>query len=122
MTEIDTKELVYKKAMLLGRLLSGMQSGHGIRVHAVILKQVKRPPCLFNDWGHKAIPNDDYRIQVGMCGAKPGRRSVGWINETDLEVTCPKCLFKLVKVNDKGRKTRVVVDFSDISCIGEFKG
>lgn len=83
-------------ARLLGRLASGLQSDMGTLVHAVIAKRCKRPPCPFNDWGRKVIPNDDYTANISLCGKRPGRRSVGWDRE-ETEVTCPRCLAKLAK-------------------------
>jgi hypothetical protein len=91
----------YKKGMLLGRLSNGFQSDHGVRVHAVTCRKTKRPPCPYNDYGKKEIPDDDYKTDMGLCGAKPGRRSVGWAWEKDMEVNCPKCLKRLEKENKK---------------------
>lgn len=85
----------YRKAMMQGRLSSGLQADHGTRVHAVVRKKCKRPPCPYNDFGRKEIPNDDYEADVALCGARPGRRSVGWATENELPVDCPKCLKKL---------------------------
>lgn len=86
----------YRKAIMLGRLSSGLEADRGKKIHAVVKKKRKRPPCPFNDWGRKEIPNDDYEIEVGLCGASPGRRSIGWQTvEAEQEVTCPKCLKKL---------------------------
>jgi hypothetical protein len=96
----------YKIGALLGRLSNGFQSDHGIRYHAVVWKRIKRPPCPFNDWGRKEIPDDDFTAQVALCGAKPGRRSVGWdfqngSSNVGKEVTCPRCLKKLQKGEKK---------------------
>ena len=63
---------------MLGRLANGFELDHGRRVHAVA------------DGQNKA-----------MCGAKPGKRSVGWSRSTSDEVTCPRCVKKLKKSNDE---------------------
>lgn len=90
--------LPYRPAMMLGRLSNGAESDHGTLVHAVRTRKCKRPPCPFNDYGRKAIPNDDYTAEVSLCGRRPGRRSVGWSwNDKDMAVSCPKCLSKLEK-------------------------
>lgn len=88
--------MIKKHGILLGRLVSDLQSDHGILVHCVIDRPCKRPPCPFNDFGRKSIPNDNYSAWIGLCGAKPGKRSVGWSYVAD-NVTCPKCLAKLAK-------------------------
>lgn len=51
---------------LVGRLANGAERDHGTVVHYV------------NGFG-------------ALCGAKPGRRSVGWTIVWDVEITCPRC-------------------------------
>jgi hypothetical protein len=94
----------YKASMLLGRLSDGFQSDHGVLVHAVVTKLVKPRPCPWNDWGRDATKMaQKVEAEVGMCGARPGRRSVGWSHRhgTDkpgeLKVNCPRCLKKIAK-------------------------
>jgi len=64
----------YQVLMLAGRCANGSELDSGIRWHAVV--------------DGKAL-----------CGAIPGRRSVGWSSYTKLhqEVTCPRCLKKINK-------------------------
>lgn len=64
----------YQIMQLLGRLRNGAARDHGILNHAVKL----------GEW--KAV-----------CGAQPGRRSVGWVRAYDLEegVTCPRCIKRM---------------------------
>lgn len=80
-----------RSAILLGRLCTGLESDHGSIVHAIVLKACKRPPCPYNDFGRKVIPNDSYHREIALCGAKPGKSSVGW-SYSDLTVTCKHCL------------------------------
>ena len=88
----------WKPKMLLGRLANGCQSDHGIRVHAVVIKKVRARPCPYNDWGKdQAKMTEGQMAEVGLCGARPGRRSVGW-SPSEGEVNCPKCLKKLEKL------------------------
>ena len=63
----------YQARSLAGRCSNGMELDHGKLYHAVIA--------------------DDR----AMCGAKPGRRSVGWSSYRVDAVTCPRCLKKLAK-------------------------
>lgn len=56
---------------MLGRLANGAELDHGRRVHAVATGKRK-----------------------AMCGAEPGRRSVGWSRSSGEEVTCPRCAKK----------------------------
>lgn len=62
----------YSVSALLGRLANGAERDHGIHYHAVPLGTNK-----------------------ALCGAKPGRRSVGWSTYFRETVTCPECLKKL---------------------------
>lgn len=57
-------------AMLAGRCANGAERDHGTKWHAV--------PSLSNQ---------------AVCGAEPGRRSVGWGSwHASRAVTCPRCL------------------------------
>jgi hypothetical protein len=83
-------------AYLLGRLANGAESDRGLLIHATIMKPAKRPPCQFNDFGRKTIENDDYMARKALCGASPGRRSVGWeFGEKELLVSCERCIKKM---------------------------
>ena len=63
----------YQVMTLAGRCANGFEMDHGRLNHAV--------------------------SEVGaLCGAKPGRRSVGWSREFG-DVTCPRCVAKLRKYN-----------------------
>ena len=44
------------------------------------------------------IPRND---AVALCGAKPSKKSNGWIGDSSKTVTCPKCLEKLDSINKK---------------------
>jgi hypothetical protein len=81
----------------MGRLSSGLQSDHGTVCHAVVRRQVRRPPCPYNDWGRRRDPDDDtVEREVSLCGKSPGKRSVGWkLDEPGAAVTCDVCLRKL---------------------------
>jgi hypothetical protein len=56
--------------MRAGRLTDGAERGHGTRIHA--------------------RPANQY---PALCGAKPGRRSGGWVDPPDgaTAPTCPRC-------------------------------
>jgi hypothetical protein len=65
----------YKVRSLAGRCANGSELDHGTRNHALI---------------------GDTR--TAACGAKPGRRSVGWVMPwPDRVVTCPRCAKKVTK-------------------------
>lgn len=66
-------------ASLAGRCTSGQELGQGTRNHAV-------NGVVNEAWGELH--------GVALCGAKPGKRSVGWSLRDDEEVSCPKCLKK----------------------------
>ena len=90
----------YKIGYLLGRCASGAEADCGTLNHAVTTKLVQRPLCPYNDWGRNRIPADDtIDAEVALCGARPGRRSVGWsYDNTSIQqtsVTCPRCRKKL---------------------------
>ncbi|WP_457748757.1 hypothetical protein [Sulfurimonas sp.] len=52
------------------------------------------------------IPRND---AAALCGAKPGKRSNGWIGDSKKKVTCLKCLEKL---NAIGKKIEFIYDES----------
>jgi hypothetical protein len=66
----------YTVRALAGRCANGSELDHGTRNHALI----------GDTW-------------TAACGAKPGRRSVGWVMPwPERVVTCPRCLKKLARV------------------------
>ena len=36
-----------------------------------------------------------------LCGKEPGRRSAGWSEYNDNELTCPRCITKLQKMTQE---------------------
>ena len=76
----------YQVMSLAGRCANGSELDHGTRYHAVQF--------------------DSYRA---ICGAKPGRRSVGWTRENK-DTTCPRCVAKLEKMTRraKGRQNPIL--------------
>lgn len=68
-------ESAYRISRMSGRCNEGERDG-GKRYHAVPLN---------GNCHAKAI-----------CGAQPGRRSVGWSEHVGVAVTCPSCLRKLL--------------------------
>jgi hypothetical protein len=74
-------------AKLAGRCANGMERGQGVTYHAMPLDQVR------------GTIEDPFREAWGwaLCGAKPGRRSVGWTVCTGTKITCPRCLRKIEK-------------------------
>lgn len=74
--EID-KARGYAVGSLAGRCVNGAERDHGTLFHALPV-------------------GNGY---VALCGAKPGRRSVGWSDYgKHNEVTCPRCIAKLAKI------------------------
>ena len=68
----------YQAQMLAGRCANGAELDHGTRTHAVMITE---------------------RFGFAVCGAKPGRRSVGWVSPyKSREITCPRCLKKIQAV------------------------
>lgn len=87
----------YRMGRLLGRLANGFESDKGTLTHAVVIRSVKPRPCPWNDWGRDASKMAEcVKADIGLCGARPGRRSVGWAFDVS-EVTCPRCLKRLPK-------------------------
>lgn len=76
--------------IMMGRLSNGLQSDHGKIYHAVP-KDGKKVPSN-NTLGYRFI-------YPAICGATPGKRSVGWAYDKDVgedfKVSCPRCLKKL---------------------------
>jgi hypothetical protein len=46
---------------------------------------------------YHAVPVGGSTHAKALCGAKPGRRSVGWGEHHGTAVTCPRCLKRLLK-------------------------
>lgn len=44
-----------------------------------------------------AVPVDGY---TALCGRTYGRRSAGWSDYLDQQVTCPRCLRKMARAGD----------------------
>lgn len=63
----------WKPARKMGRCANGAERDSGRGTHAVLL----------NSWR-------------ALCGTEPGRRSAGWSERNVDEVTCPRCLRRLV--------------------------
>lgn len=85
----------FRIGVMLGRLSDGFQSDHGKRAHAVVRRMV-------TDVSRRTGEKITVERSVALCGARPGRRSVGWDFENysdylKTEVTCPRCVEKLVK-------------------------
>lgn len=60
---------------LVGRLANANERGQGVRYHAL--------PSGTQEFSH----------EIALCGAEPGRRSVGWA--AGEQVTCSACLKRL---------------------------
>lgn len=68
----------HQAGVKMGRLASGSQSDHGIVIHAL--------PLDVRHYGHGKA----------LCGTQPGRRSIGWATDYDINaINCPRCLRKL---------------------------
>lgn len=78
------RERGYRVRSMAGRCRNGAERDHGTRFHALpVTKEVNGDKL-----GYKAL-----------CGAQPGRRSVGWSTwGADQPPTCPGCLRKLQKM------------------------
>lgn len=68
------RERGYRITRLTGRCANGAERDGGTRYHAIPLGKYK-----------------------ALCGAEPGRRSVGWSVYRGNKVTCPRCLRILQK-------------------------
>jgi hypothetical protein len=63
----------YQARTMTGRCANGAERDHGTRTHAVKFGQYK-----------------------AICGAEPGRRSVGWSTPWNgRDITCPRCIKRL---------------------------
>ena len=59
-----------------GRARNGADREGGVRMHA--------------------LPIGSDAFSTALCGAKPGRQSAGWTDDSrHTEVTCPRCLRKM---------------------------
>ena len=67
-------------AKLAGRCTNGLERGQGTKLHALPAAQVRRHGGFVEATGK------------ALCGAQPGRRSVGWTANESQPVTCPRCL------------------------------
>ncbi|WP_369913924.1 hypothetical protein AB8810_12920 [Xanthomonas sp. NCPPB 3005] len=74
----QTKGVDVVAAKLAGRCANGMERGQGARIHAIPASQIRSE---YNEAHGSA-----------MCGATPGRRSVGWTLRAGEAVTCPRCM------------------------------
>ncbi len=66
-------------AKLAGRCANGLERGQGTNLHAVPAAQVRHNFGLIEATGK------------ALCGAQPGRRSVGWTTCESQPVSCPRC-------------------------------
>lgn len=73
-------------AKLAGRCSNGLERGQGTNLHAIPTAQVRL--------------NGEFVEATGraLCGAAPGRRSVGWTAYASHPVTCPRCQRALARV------------------------
>lgn len=84
--EID-KARGYESRSLTGRCANGAERDSGTLYHALPLPG---SPMYIEGKGYRAV-----------CGAEPGRRSVGWGWDNVNNVTCPRCLRRLEKAGVK---------------------
>lgn len=83
-----------KPLRLAGRCLDGAERDGGRLFHAVpvpITEDDKAAPRTATEAHLVELAN----YGVALCGAKPGRQSVGWSAHGGDEVTCKRCLKKL---------------------------
>jgi hypothetical protein len=73
-------------AKLAGRCSNGLERGQGTNLHAIPSAQVRRLGGFIEATGK------------ALCGAAPGRRSVGWTACESHQVTCPRCQRALARV------------------------
>lgn len=66
-------------AKLAGRCANGLERGQGTNLHAIPATQVRQHGGFVEATGK------------ALCGAEPGRRSVGWTACESRPVTCPRC-------------------------------
>lgn len=82
---VQAKGADFVAAKLAGRCANGMERGQGAKLHAIPSTQVR---VEYNEAYGSAI-----------CGATPGRRSVGWTVLVAEAVTCPRCIRALARVD-----------------------
>lgn len=99
---VDGAPEPYRIRQLLGRCANGFERDRGRRTHA--------------------LPYDSY---TAFCGATYGKRSAGWSDEEESEVTCPRCIKKLARTHGgttSGRKQgQASLDDSE-SCVRSVSG
>ena len=71
---------------LAGRCTDGLERGQGTNLHAIPATQVRREGAFAEAMGR------------ALCGAQPGRRSVGWTVCEQGQVSCPRCQRTLARV------------------------
>ena len=77
-----TLERGYEISQLAGRCANGAERDHGVLFHARLLRE------------------DGYPEGKALCGAKPGKRSIGWSYHPGDEVTCERCLARLGRMKE----------------------
>lgn len=75
----------YRVMYKMGRLANGAALDAGTVYHAVEL----------------GMP--EYGVGAAFCGSKTGRRSAGWMRQTNQDVTCPRCLAKLARIERRAK-------------------
>ena len=70
----------YVAMKLAGRCSDGCERGQGVRYHAL----------------PEGTP--DFTHGPALCGAKAGRRSVGFTVKEGAAVSCPRCLSKMARL------------------------
>ncbi|WP_168356106.1 hypothetical protein [Stenotrophomonas maltophilia] len=73
-------------AKLAGRCANGLERGQGTKLHAIPAAQVRQHGGFVEATGK------------ALCGAQPGRRSVGWTVCEQHLVSCPRCQRVLARV------------------------
>ncbi|MGB5786635.1 MAG: hypothetical protein WBH11_14730 [Stenotrophomonas geniculata] len=73
-------------AKLAGRCANGLERGQGTKLHAIPAVQVSRHGGFVEATGK------------ALCGAEPGRRSVGWTVCEQHPVSCPRCQRALARI------------------------
>ncbi|HEL5401710.1 TPA: hypothetical protein UOJ25_001824 [Stenotrophomonas maltophilia] len=73
-------------AKLAGRCANGLERGQGTKLHAIPAAQVRQHAGFVEATGK------------ALCGAQPGRRSVGWTVCEQHLVSCPRCQRVLARV------------------------
>jgi hypothetical protein len=90
------ERIMYRTAVMLGRLSNGAQADHGVVVHLVYFKKV---PSL-------RFPDKPISAEVSLCGKRPGPKSVGWSGywkgDEVLKLSCEKCLKRAQRLKIEG--------------------